>query len=174
MYGWFVERIPINLRRWEDLSEVGETVEHAVQRELQEELGVTLTFSSSTDTPSLLQPRLELVGIYSDPRRDNRRHTVSVVYHIDLPPSKYATPQARDDVKDVIRIPIVDLDKYTYFADHWTILMDYRRQYYHPHDAPQEDSPPSLRRRSRSRRTSDFAPDIVRSTCSSKEVPPYT
>jgi NUDIX domain len=43
--------------------QVGESVEEAIHRELREEMGLTLT-----SNPVLL-------GIYSDPRRDNRRHT---------------------------------------------------------------------------------------------------
>mmetsp|Transcript_20875 Transcript_20875/g.29007 ORF Transcript_20875/g.29007 Transcript_20875/m.29007 type:complete len:253 (+) Transcript_20875:17-775(+) len=117
--------------------EVGETVEHAVKREMMEEMGVT-----ASETPKLL-------GIYSDPRRDNRRHTVSAVYHVKLP--EEAKPHAMDDVKDVIRIPISDIDKHTYFADHWTILMDYRNNH--------------ARHSQQAIRSSDFAKDIVRSTC---------
>lgn len=47
--------------------DIGEPVEDACRRELLEETGVTAG-------------RLELVGVYSDPKRDPRGHTVSVVY----------------------------------------------------------------------------------------------
>jgi len=47
--------------------EVGETVEDAVRREAREETGLDLTL-------------IELVGVYSDPRRDPRGHVVSVAY----------------------------------------------------------------------------------------------
>jgi len=47
--------------------DVGETVEAACRRELLEETGVKAG-------------RLRLVGVYSDPRRDPRGHTVSVVF----------------------------------------------------------------------------------------------
>ena len=46
---------------------VGETVEDACRRELIEETGVKAG-------------RLRLVGVYSDPNRDPRGHTVSVAY----------------------------------------------------------------------------------------------
>src|SRR5919106_428549 len=47
--------------------EVGERVEDAARRELEEETGVKAG-------------RLQLVGVYSDPKRDPRGHTCSVVF----------------------------------------------------------------------------------------------
>lgn len=47
--------------------DVGETVEHAAVREALEETGLVVTL-------------VELLGVYSDPDRDARGHTVSVVY----------------------------------------------------------------------------------------------
>lgn len=47
--------------------EVGETVEDACRREVAEETGVALG-------------ELDLVGVYSDPRRDPRAHCVSVAF----------------------------------------------------------------------------------------------
>jgi 8-oxo-dGTP diphosphatase len=47
--------------------DVGERLEDACRRELLEETGVKAG-------------RLQLVGVYSDPKRDPRRHCVSVVY----------------------------------------------------------------------------------------------
>jgi 8-oxo-dGTP diphosphatase len=93
---------------------VGETVEHAVQRELKEEMGIVLRRGSPI-----------LFGVYSDPRRDNRRHTVSAVYAIRLDGTEI--PSATDDIKEVRRIPMDDIDNYEFFADHKAILLDYRR-----------------------------------------------
>jgi 8-oxo-dGTP diphosphatase len=47
--------------------EIGETVEAACRREVLEETGVAVR-------------ELRLVGVYSDPKRDPRGHTVSVAY----------------------------------------------------------------------------------------------
>lgn len=49
--------------------EVGETTEQAALRELREETGIVGT------TP-------RLVGVYSDPNRDPRRHVISIAYLI--------------------------------------------------------------------------------------------
>ena len=51
--------------------EYGETVEEAVRREVAEETGL------------LVQPR-GLAGVYSDPHRDPRGHTVTVAIYCDV------------------------------------------------------------------------------------------
>jgi 8-oxo-dGTP diphosphatase len=61
--------------------EVGETVETAAARELMEETG-------------LKSKSLRLVGIYSDPKRDPRRHTVSVAFLVQ---TTGKNPKAGDD-----------------------------------------------------------------------------
>jgi 8-oxo-dGTP diphosphatase len=122
--------------------DLGETVEAAVKRELMEELGIELLLGQQEHTPKLF-------GVYSDPRRDNRRHTVSVVFAVSLPDG--AQPKAADDVKDVVKIRLGDIEKYDYFADHKTILMDYVRAV--------ERRPASLEG------DGDFAKDVVRSIC---------
>lgn len=67
--------------------EVGETVEKAAVREAKEETG--------------LRVRLDrLVGVYSDPNRDPRGHTVSVVFH-GTPEG--GTAKAASDASDVIK-----------------------------------------------------------------------
>jgi 8-oxo-dGTP diphosphatase len=47
--------------------EIGETTEKAALRELKEETGVTAG-------------GLQLIGVYSDPRRDPRHHCISIAY----------------------------------------------------------------------------------------------
>lgn len=52
--------------------DIGETVEAACRREVFEETGLEVS-------------ELHLIGVYSDPRRDPRGHTVSVAYMVLLP-----------------------------------------------------------------------------------------
>ena len=116
--------------------EVGETVEQTVHRELMEEMGVRVNQSPV------------LFGIYSDPRRDNRRHTVSVVFSVQL--GEKARPVAADDVKEVKRIHLDEIEEHTFFADHKTILTDFRS---------------ARRGEPKKQAVGDFADDIKRSIC---------
>lgn len=94
-------------------TEVGETSEECVHRELKEEMGLEL----ATDSPP------SLFGVYNDPRRDKRRHTTSVVFIADLPAD--AVPKAGDDATNVVRLRLEDVDKHEFFVDHKTIIHDY-------------------------------------------------
>ena len=124
--------------------EVGETVEHAVQRELREEMGLEII---STDA------KLQLLGVYSDPRRDLRRHTVSAVYALQLDGTEQ--PVAADDARAVERLPISEIAHHVFFADHQTILLDYVRLVA-AGAAKRDDFVAS---------PGDFANDIQRSVC---------
>lgn len=136
-YIWLVRRKDTNqLATMGGFVHVGETLEHAVARELMEEMGIELKES----------PRL--LGIYSDPRRDNRRHSVSAVFVIKVPQD--VRPRAADDVKDVQRIHLSDIEEHSYFADHKTILSDYLR---------------SLDTEGESKEIRDVFENVVRSTC---------
>ena len=61
--------------------DVGERVEAAAVRELKEETGITAT-------------KPLLIGVYSDPKRDPRGHTVAAAYLFRV---RKATPVAGDD-----------------------------------------------------------------------------
>jgi 8-oxo-dGTP diphosphatase len=64
--------------------DIGETVEAACRREVLEEAGVAVS-------------ELQLVGVYSDPGRDPRGHTVSVAYLARLPDAP--KPKAGSDAE---------------------------------------------------------------------------
>ena len=89
--------------------EIGETVEEAARRELAEETGVKAG-------------RLQLVGVYSDPKRDPRGHTCSAVFLAHAP---RARPEAGDDAAAAEWI--ADWTKVDLAFDHAKILADARK-----------------------------------------------
>lgn len=91
--------------------EVGETSEEAVARELKEEMNIDLPHEPI------------LFGMYGDPLRDARRHTISAVYVINIPDT--VVPKAGDDAAEVQRVSIDEIQHLDFFADHKTLLNDY-------------------------------------------------
>ena len=67
-----------------------------------------------------------LFGVYSDPQRDARRHTASIVYVVDIPEETVA--RAGDDAAKVSKVHMNDIANLDFFADHKTILNDYIAQ----------------------------------------------
>ena len=95
--------------------DVGETVEQAVTRELMEETNMKLK-------------DLKQFHVYSDPKRDLRFHTISVVFTA----GSETCPKAGDDAEDTglfTRDEIIKMntDRLICF-DHGTILLDYFRE----------------------------------------------
>lgn len=89
--------------------EVGESAEAAAIREAREETGLEVTL-------------IELLGVYSDPTRDPRRHTLTAVY-IGLADG---VPRASDDAADARAFTEGSLPAPIAF-DHARILADYFR-----------------------------------------------
>lgn len=87
----------------------GETVAAAAVREAREETSCEVTLQA-------------LLGCYSNPDRDARGHTVSLVYIADTGDN----PRAADDASDLAWFELDDLPQALCF-DHATILEDYRR-----------------------------------------------
>lgn len=89
--------------------DVGERLEVAAIREAKEEV--------------CLEVRLKaLLGMYSDPKRDNRGHTVTAVYVAEAK----GKPVAADDAKNLEIFEIAMLPKQLAF-DHSQVLDDYRK-----------------------------------------------
>lgn len=63
----------------------------------------------------------ELFGVYSDPKRDVRFHTASVVYIFKA----YRNPIGADDAKEARVVKLVDLQTDKLVFDHGRILEDY-------------------------------------------------
>jgi 8-oxo-dGTP diphosphatase len=85
--------------------EIGETVEAACRREAREETGIEVG-------------ELRLVGVYSDPSRDPRGHTVSIAYATVL--SAAASPRSGSDAASAEWI--ADRRKLRLAFDHSQIL----------------------------------------------------
>ena len=86
--------------------EYGETTEQAVIREIQEETGLVTSVSS-------------LLGVYSDPSRDPRGHTISIVYLIN---KKEGNVLGGDDAVDALFHPLNSLPTLSF--DHEKIIQD--------------------------------------------------
>ncbi|WP_130473081.1 NUDIX domain-containing protein [Candidatus Magnetaquicoccus inordinatus] len=87
--------------------DVGERVEQAALREAAEETTLQVSLQA-------------LLGLYSDPTRDSRSHTVSAVYVAQA----HGMPVAADDAKNVRIVSLSELPLPMAF-DHATILSDY-------------------------------------------------
>ena len=90
--------------------DIGETVEHACIREAKEETNVDVKIT-------------KLFGVYSDPERDPRGHTVSIAFLCE-PKTNHEHPQAQDDAADLDVIPIKDLPNIKLAFDHMNIVKD--------------------------------------------------
>ncbi|MDD5412997.1 MAG: NUDIX hydrolase [Methylobacter sp.] len=89
--------------------DLGEIVEQAAVREAQEEVGLEVRL-------------ITLLGIYSDPIRDSRGHTVTAVYVAEAA----GTPVAADDAKNCRLFSLNELPEPLAF-DHAQVLADYKK-----------------------------------------------
>lgn len=88
--------------------EVGERTEEALVREMREETSLDVKIT-------------RLLGVYSDPGRDPRFHTASIVYIC----SAIGEPRGQDDAKSasIYRLEEIPLDRLVF--DHQKILKDF-------------------------------------------------
>jgi 8-oxo-dGTP diphosphatase len=93
--------------------DVGERVEDALLREMREETTLDVT-------------RQELIGIYSDPARDSRFHSVSLVWRCRAE----GTPKGADDAKEARVFSLNELGSIKLAFDHGAILQDYLKRYH--------------------------------------------
>lgn len=88
--------------------DVGETMEHAAVREAKEEISLDIRLTA-------------LLGLYSNPKRDPRNHTVTACYVAEA----HGTPVAADDAKNCGIFTFDNLPAELAF-DHAMVLDDYR------------------------------------------------
>lgn len=88
--------------------DVGETIEQAAIREAKEETCLDITLKA-------------LLGIYSNPQRDSRNHTVTAVYIAEAA----GTPRAADDAKNFGIYTFDNLPDVLAF-DHTQVIADYK------------------------------------------------
>jgi len=93
----------------------GETVETAARREAQEETNLNVTL-------------IEQFQVYSDPTRDPRKHTLSIVFIA----TATGTPTAQDDAKSLAIVQPWEMPTQLCF-DHGKILTDYWQYRHHGH-----------------------------------------
>lgn len=94
----------------------GERIEDAARREANEETSLNIGLS-------------EILGVYSDPKRDPRGHLMSTVFIAVIPvgnDTEAVQASARDDAAEIHWINLDDLDNSTIAFDHKKILFDYK------------------------------------------------
>lgn len=88
--------------------DIGEPVETAVVREMNEEISLDVRIES-------------LLGVYSDPTRDLRFHCVSIVYVCNA----HGVPTGADDAKEAFIYPLDTIPYEKLVFDHAKIIRDY-------------------------------------------------
>ncbi|MEM5801367.1 MAG: NUDIX hydrolase [Candidatus Aenigmatarchaeota archaeon] len=91
--------------RWEE----GERIEETAKREVKEEAGIDIEIK-------------DILGVYSDPKRDPRGHTLTVVFIAD---AKSEEIKAGSDAAEVFWIEPEKLELDEMAFDHGRIIKDY-------------------------------------------------
>jgi len=89
----------------------GETAEDAMKREAMEEA-------------SLVVDPIEILGVYSDPKRDPRKHTLTIVF---IGIIVAGSGEAGDDADSIEWVDLATIESRQIAFDHMTILHDYKK-----------------------------------------------
>ena len=90
--------------------DIGETVEDACVREALEETNINVKIK-------------KLIGVYSDPDRDPRGHTVTIAYLCE-PLTNKEKPKAQDDAAALKIVPLSKVPSLKLAFDHMEIIKD--------------------------------------------------
>lgn len=88
--------------------DVGETVENACIREAKEETNINIKL-------------IKLIGIFSEPKRDPRGHTVTIAFLCE-PKSKKEKLKALDDAAAIELVPLSEISSLDLAFDHKEII----------------------------------------------------
>lgn len=91
-----------------------ETVEQAAVREIMEETALPIRLK-------------EILGVYSDPKRDPRKHIITTVFIGEIIGNKKIEPVAGDDASAIKWISIGSISDFKFAFDHKKILNDFVR-----------------------------------------------
>ena len=102
------KNLPFGLALPGGFVDIGESVEDALKREMKEETTLDVNIQ-------------KLLGVYSDPKRDPRFHTVSTVFVC----SANGYPKGSDDAKEAFICKLEEIPWDELVFDHKKILLDF-------------------------------------------------
>lgn len=91
-----------------------ERVEEAIIREVSEETTLEIKL-------------LDILGVYSDPNRDPRKHIMTTVFISEIKGDKSIEALAADDASEIVWIDLASVEKHTFGFDHKKIINDYKK-----------------------------------------------
>lgn len=92
----------------------GEKVEDAALREVKEETSLSVEL-------------VDILGVYSDPRRDPRGHIMSTVFIAKILINNKEEAKAGDDAEELKWVDLDNIDSQSLGFDHRKIISDYKK-----------------------------------------------
>jgi 8-oxo-dGTP diphosphatase len=92
----------------------GEKVEDAIIREVREETTLEIRL-------------LDILGVYSDPKRDPRKHIMTTVFIAEVNEDKNVKAVAADDASAITWLNLETINMHSFAFDHGKIINDYMK-----------------------------------------------